>query len=92
MNTRERNIFLIGLFIAISVGLFFFGRLLRPSDLNAEQPPIRKTSTAIVELNKTTEALIHQTETADIHECMCQTITPEPETMTAIAEITATYG
>ena len=92
MNNRGRNIFSIGLFLAISVGIFFFGRFLRSSDLNFEQPPIRKTITAIVGLNQTTEAQIHQTETADIHEVFFITVTPEPKTMTAIAGVTATYG
>ena len=37
MNNRQRNIFMSGLFVAIALGLFFFGRFLSSDDLNAEQ-------------------------------------------------------
>ncbi len=78
MNNRGRNLLLIGLFITILAGIFFFGRFLRPSDLNTEQPPIRKTITAIVGLNQTTEAQLHQTETYALIGGFQGTITPTP--------------
>src|SRR5690242_7763957 len=89
MSDRRRNLFMIGLFIFIVVGIFFFGRFLSPSDLNVEQPPVRRTITAIVGANQTTEAQIHQTETAGSVGDMWWTVTPTPIPYTADMSPTA---
>jgi len=49
MSDRKRNLFMIGLAIFITLGIFFFGRFLTSDDLNADQNPIRITRTATVE-------------------------------------------